>query len=110
SLCDWSSDVCSYDLTTGDVLAIVFGRYLILARTTAGTSAEGAQLSYAQRMADAQATELPYFIVAIVLAVLTVVIARPKFPALGSAAQPPNADERKRLSLWNHRNLLLGCG
>src|SRR3954471_11658284 len=27
--------------TTGDVLAIVFGRYLILGRTTAGTSAEG---------------------------------------------------------------------
>src|SRR3954471_21165249 len=46
--------------TTGDVLAIVFGRYLILARTTGGTSADGAHLSYAQRMADAQATELPY--------------------------------------------------
>src|SRR2546423_6697796 len=53
--------------TTGDVLAIVFGRYLILARTTGGTSGEGAHLTYAQRMADAQATELPYLIVAGVL-------------------------------------------
>jgi FHS family L-fucose permease-like MFS transporter len=96
--------------TTGDVLAIVFGRYLILARTTAGTSAEGTQLSYAQRMADAQATELPYLIVAIVLAVLTVVIFRAKLPALGAATQRANAAERKSMSLWNHRNLILGCG
>ena len=96
--------------TTGDVLAIVFGRYLILARTTAGTSAEGAQLSYAQRMADAQATELPYLIVAVVLAVLTVVIFRAKLPALGAATQRANAAERKGMSLWNHRNLILGCG
>jgi FHS family L-fucose permease-like MFS transporter len=96
--------------TTGDVLAIVFGRYLILARTTAGTSAEGAQLSYAQRMADAQATELPYLIVAVVLAILTVVIFRAKLPALGGATQRANAAERKGMSLWNHRNLILGCG
>src|SRR3569623_2125822 len=43
--------------TTGDVLAIVFGQHLILARTVGGTSLEGTQLTYAQRMADAQATE-----------------------------------------------------
>src|SRR5438270_8402129 len=73
--------------TTGDVLAIVFGRYLILARTTAGTSAEGTQLSYTQRMADAQATQLPYLIVAIVLALLAIAIARAKLPALGAATQ-----------------------
>ena len=96
--------------TTGDVLAIVFGRYLILARTTAGTSAEGTQLSYAQRMTDAQATELPYLIVAVVLAVLTIVIARAKLPALGAATQRAKALERKSMSLWNHRNLILGCG
>src|ERR1051325_2619557 len=84
--------------TTGDVLAIVFGKYLILARTTAGTSAEGVVLSHAQRMADAQATELPYLIVAIVLAVLTVIIARAKLPALGAATQRANAEERKHLS------------
>ena len=56
--------------TTGDVLAVIFGKYLILARTTAGTAAQGTQLTHAQRMADAQATELPYFIVAVVLAIL----------------------------------------
>ncbi|QUD90325.1 sugar MFS transporter [Phenylobacterium montanum] len=96
--------------TTGDVLAVVFGRYLILSRTTAGTSAEGVQLSHAQRMADAQATELPYFIVALVLAALAVVIARAHLPALGAATQRTNAEQRRNLSLWSHRNLILGCG
>lgn len=96
--------------TTGDVLAILFGRYLILARTTGGTSAEGTQLTHAERMADAQATQLPYLIVAIVLAVLAVVIARAKLPALGAATQRASAEARKGLSLWNHRNLVLGCG
>src|SRR3954452_18408922 len=71
--------------TTGDVLAIVFGRYLILARTAGGTSGEGVQLTYAQRMADAQATELPYLIVAAVLAVLAVMIALAKLPELGAS-------------------------
>src|SRR4051794_2795534 len=96
--------------TTGDVLAIIFGRYLILARTTGGTSAEGVQLSFGQRMADAQATELPYLIVAGVLAILAVMIARAKLPELGSSTRRIAAEERKRLSLWNHRNLVFGCG
>jgi len=95
--------------TTGDVLAVVFGRYLILGRTTGGTSAEGAHLTLAQRMADAQATELPYLIVAGVLAVLAIVIARAHLPALGAATQRANAEHRKGLSLWHHRNLVLGC-
>lgn len=95
--------------TTGDMLAIVFGRYLILARTAGGTSAEGVHLSYAQRMADAQATELPYLIVAVVLALLAVVIARAKLPTLGAATKRVTAGERKNLSLWKHRNLVLGC-
>ncbi|MEO6360629.1 MAG: sugar MFS transporter [Sphingomicrobium sp.] len=95
--------------TTGDVLAIIFGKYLILARTTGGTSAEGTQLTHAQRMADAQATELPYLIVAGVLAVLAVIIARAKLPELGASTRRLAADERKHLSLWNHRNLTLGC-
>jgi FHS family L-fucose permease-like MFS transporter len=95
--------------TTGDVLAVIFGRYLILARTTGGTSLEGAKISYAERMADAHATVLPYMIVGIVLAVLTVVIARAKLPALGAATQRASAEERKGMSLFNHRNLILGC-
>jgi len=95
--------------TTGDVLAILFGKYLILARTTGGTSTQGTQLTHAQRMADAQATELPYFIVAIVLAILAFLIARAKLPALGAATRRVSAEERRGLSLFHHRNLIFGC-
>lgn len=94
--------------TTGDVLAIMFGRYLILSRTVGGTTAEGTQLSHAQHMADAQATQLPYLIVATVLAVLAVTIARSRLPALGGATRRANAQERKHLSLWKHPNLVFG--
>ena len=95
--------------TTGDVLAIVFGKYLILARTTGGTAVQGTKLTEAQRIADAQATELPYLIVAVVLAVLAVMIARAKLPALGAATARASAEARKGLSLWHHPNLILGC-
>jgi FHS family L-fucose permease-like MFS transporter len=94
--------------TTGDFLAVIFGQQLILARTVSGTTLESTQLSYAQRMADAQATQLPYLIVAAVLAVLAFLIWRARLPELGAATRRVNAEERKRLSLWNHRNLVLG--
>jgi FHS family L-fucose permease-like MFS transporter len=96
--------------TTGDVLAVVFGKYLILARTTGGTTAQGTQLTHAQRVADAQATELPYLIVAIVLAALAFMIARAKLPALGAATARVSAEARRGLSLLDHRNLVFGCG
>jgi FHS family L-fucose permease-like MFS transporter len=95
--------------TTGDVLAVVFGKYLILGRTTAGTAAQGTQLTHAQRMADAQATELPYLIVAIVLSILAFLIARARLPALGAGTARVAAEARRTLSLFNHRNLILGC-
>ena len=96
--------------TTGDVLAIVFGQQLILARTIGGTSMHGRELTHAERMADAQATQLPYLIVAIVLAVLAVAIARAKLPELGASTRRASAEARKGLSLFNHRNLIFGCG
>jgi FHS family L-fucose permease-like MFS transporter len=96
--------------TTGDVLAIVFGRYLILSRTTGGTTMEGTQLTAAERVADAQATQLPYLIVALVLVVLAIVIGRARLPELGEATRRANAEQRKYLSLWTHRNLIFGVG
>ena len=96
--------------TTGDVLAIIFGSQLILARTIGGTSLEGRELTYAERMADAQATVLPYLIVAIVLAGLAIAIALAKLPELGASTRRASAEARKGLSLWNHRNLIFGCG
>ncbi|HVU30414.1 MAG TPA: sugar MFS transporter [Sphingomicrobium sp.] len=94
--------------TTGDLLAVAYGQQLILARTVSGTTLEGTQLSLEQRMADAQATQLPYLIVAVVLAILAVVIWRARLPELGSATRRVNAEARKHLSLWRHRNLVFG--
>ena len=96
--------------TTGDFLAVIFGRYLILDRTVSGTSGEGVHLTYAQRMNDALATQLPYLIIAGVLAVLAVLIARANLPALGSSTQRVARAERKNLSLWKHPNLVFGVG
>jgi FHS family L-fucose permease-like MFS transporter len=92
----------------GTFFAPYFGGYLILSRTTGGTSLEGTQLSQAERLADAQATQMPYIIVAVVLAILAVVIWRAKLPTLGEDTRRANAEERRKLSLWTHRNLVFG--
>jgi MFS transporter, FHS family, L-fucose permease len=92
----------------GTFFAPYFGGYLILSRTVSGTTMGGTELSYAQRMADAEATQLPYILVAIVLGLLAFVIARAQLPTLSEATRRANAEERKHLSLWNHRNLVFG--
>ena len=93
----------------GTTLAPLFGGYLILGRTTAGTSdANAAALTAAERLADAQSVQLPYLIVAGVLIVLAVVIARFKLPAFNTSTHRAAKTERHLLSLWRHRNLVLG--
>jgi MFS transporter, FHS family, L-fucose permease len=92
----------------GTFFAPYFGGYLILSRTVSGTTLEGTPVSYDQRMADALATQLPYILVAIVLVILAVVIARANLPTLGEETRRANAAERKHLSLWKHRNLVFG--
>lgn len=93
----------------GTVFAPLFGGYLILGRTNAGTSSAGdAPLTAAERLADAQSVQLPYLIVALVLVVLAVVIARFRLPALGAATQRSSKEARRGQSLWKHRNLVFG--
>jgi FHS family L-fucose permease-like MFS transporter len=92
----------------GTTLAPLFGGWLILSRSASGNSQAGAVLTPAQRLADAQSVQLPYFIVAVVLVALAVVIALYKLPELGLAAQRAGSEERKKHSLWRHRNLVLG--
>jgi FHS family L-fucose permease-like MFS transporter len=95
--------------SAGATLAPLFGGYLILGRTTSGTAAAGAAaLTPAERLADAQSVVLPYLIVAGVLAILAVVIARFPLPAMGSATQRSAKADRQGQSLWAHRNLVLG--
>jgi FHS family L-fucose permease-like MFS transporter len=92
----------------GTTLAPLFAGYLILGRSKGGTSEAGVQLTAAERYADAQSVILPYLIVAAVLVVLAVVIARFPLPAIGQATQRASTIDRKGLSLWKHRNLVWG--
>ncbi|SFM23672.1 sugar MFS transporter [Methylobacterium pseudosasicola] len=95
----------------GTTLAPLFGGYLILGRSASGNATAGATLSPAERLADAQSVQLPYLIVAAILVVLAVVIARFPLPAIGGgseAAKRAAKAERGSLSLWRHRNLVFG--
>jgi len=92
----------------GTTLAPLFGAYLILGRSTSGTAEAERVLTQAERMADAQAVQLPYLIVAAVLVVLALVIARFPLPALNSATQRASKEQRGSMSLWKHRNLVFG--
>lgn len=92
----------------GTTLAPLFGGYLILGRSKGGTSEAGVTLTAAERYADAQSVILPYIIVAVVLVVLAVVIARFPLPAMGRATERASREARKGLSLWSHRNLVFG--
>jgi FHS family L-fucose permease-like MFS transporter len=96
--------------SAGATLAPLFGGYLILGRSTSGTAAAGSTttLTAAERLADAQSVVLPYLIVAGVLVVLAIVIARFPLPAMGSSTQRSAKEARKGLSLWSHRNLVFG--
>jgi FHS family L-fucose permease-like MFS transporter len=94
--------------SAGTMLAPMFGAYLILGRSKGGTAKADTVLTHAERLADAQSVVLPYILVAIVLVVLAVVIARFPLPAMGSAASRVAKEDRKNHSLWKHRNLVFG--
>jgi len=94
--------------SAGTMLAPLFGAYLILGRSKGGTSEAGTVLTQAERLADAQSVILPYVLVAIVLVVLAFIIARFPLPAMGSATSRVAKEERKKHSLWKHRNLVFG--
>ncbi len=94
--------------SAGTMLAPLFGAYLILGRSKGGTAETGTVLTQAERLADAQSVILPYGLVAAVLVVLAIVIARFPLPALGSATSRVAKEERKKHSLWRHRNLVFG--
>ncbi len=94
--------------SAGTMLAPLFGAYLILGRSKGGTVEAGTVLTEAERLADAQSVILPYGLVAAVLIVLAIVIARFPLPAMGSANARGSKEERKKLSLWKHRNLVFG--
>ncbi|WP_395650118.1 MFS transporter, partial [Brevundimonas sp.] len=87
----------------GTTLAPLFAGYLILGRSSGGTAQGEVVLTAAERYADAQSVILPYIIVAVVLALLAVVIARFPLPTINASGRRASAADRKGLSLWKHR-------
>ncbi|MCW1428967.1 sugar MFS transporter [Novosphingobium sp. JCM 18896] len=104
--------------SAGTMLAPMFGAYLILGRSKGGTAEAGVVLTHAERLADAQSVILPYGLVAAVLLVLAVVIAKFPLPAMVSTASRREAllegagqgawQRFWHHPLWQHRNLVLG--
>nr|WP_093665404.1 sugar MFS transporter [Sphingomonas gellani] len=94
--------------SAGTMLAPLFGAYLILGRSKGGTAGNDVVLTPAERLADAHSVVLPYLLVAGVLVVLAVVIARFPLPAMGQATSRVAKEERRNHSLWRHRNLVFG--
>lgn len=102
--------------SAGTMLAPMFGAWLILGRSKGGTAVAGTVLTPAERLADAHSVILPYGIVAAVLAILAVVIARFPLPAIGAASRRVRTEVAEgslwhrfwNHPLWQHRNLVLG--
>jgi FHS family L-fucose permease-like MFS transporter len=94
--------------SAGTMLAPLFGSFLILGRSKGGTAARGTVLTEAERLADAHSVVLPYALVAVVLVVLAIVIARFPLPAMGAATSRVAREDRRNHSLWRHRNLVFG--
>ncbi|CAN7588355.1 sugar MFS transporter [Phenylobacterium sp. LjRoot219] len=92
----------------GTTFAPLFGGALILGRSVSGTTQDPSTLTMEQRLAGAQSVILPYLIVALVLVVLAVIIAHFNLPSFGENSRRAAAAERKHMSLWRHRNLILG--
>ena len=95
--------------SAGTTVVPIFGGILILGRSTAGTAGPGdVALSSAQRAADARAVELPYVLIAVVLIALALLVWRVRMPDLAAENRRAAREERKRQSLWHHRNLVFG--
>lgn len=95
----------------GTFFAPMFGSMLILGRSSGGTTEGGeAVLTQAQRVADAQAVQLPYLLIAIVLGVLALIVWRTRLPDLDAQHRRAAREERHGMSLWQHRNLIFGVG
>lgn len=92
----------------GTTFAPLFGGWLILSRSTGGTSDADRVLTQAERLADARSVELPYLIVAAVLVVLAVVIHRSRLPDLSRQQLTQDVDARRNQRLWDHPNLVWG--
>jgi MFS transporter, FHS family, L-fucose permease len=92
--------------SAGTLLAPMFGGFLILSQTKAGTMASHAVETLQDRMTDARAVQLPYLGIALVLLVLALVFLLKRLPeAPASATDKSEGGD----SLWRHKALVMGA-
>jgi len=94
--------------SAGTTLAPLFGGMLILGRSSSGNSTVETVLTAQQRVADVQAVQLPYLLIAGVLIALALLVWRVRLPDLGQDSRRAVQAERAKHSLWRHRNLVFG--
>lgn len=89
----------------GTTIAPFFGAFLIL-----GVSIEGLELlAEAQRQAQKlEVVQLPYIILTSCLLILALIFSRLNLPAIDSHQNNSQIADSEQLSIWSHRNLLLG--
>jgi FHS family L-fucose permease-like MFS transporter len=89
----------------GAFVAPSLGGYLILSNTTTGNVSAGQEATVAERLADAQSVQIPYFGIALVLLAIAAVIMLAKLPKVPT--HPENEEERND-RIGRHSMLILG--
>ena len=92
----------------GTVVAPIFGGLLILGASASGVDTAHAVLTPEQRIADAQSVQLPYLLIVGILLALAIAVWRFPLPDIDVTAHRLAHADRKRHSLWRHRNLVFG--
>lgn len=91
--------------SVGTLLAPLFGGILILSQTKAGTMANGAVVSLADRMSDARAVQMPYLGITLLLFALAAMMWLTRLPEIQTGATKA---EKAKDSIWRHKTLLMG--
>ncbi|MDE1938237.1 MAG: sugar MFS transporter [Alphaproteobacteria bacterium] len=90
----------------GTLLAPLFGSFLILGRTKAGTMTGHVIESLQDRMADARSVQMPYLGIAVVLLAIAVLFWVVRLPDVSTH---PTTEAEAKDTLWRHKALVMGA-
>src|SRR5438105_602856 len=96
----------------GTTIAPYLGGWLILSSAPKSMDEVrhlSAQALQAYRLQEASSVKLPYFVIALALIALGIVIGRFNLPDMPTATHPAGADTGPKTSLWKYRHLMLGA-
>src|SRR5437868_3852227 len=96
----------------GTTIAPYLGGWLILSSAPKSMDEVrhlSAQALQAYRLQEASSVKLPYFVIALALIALGIVIGRFKLPDMPTATHRAGADTGPKTRLWKYRHLMLGA-